>query len=239
MTTHYGNSEVAAVLHEYGLNISRSDNDTISIGQGRIYASDERTIIEVGVAGLTALASDMGESEPDNGIMYPWLGINAGGTTVAWLDTDPDTPTLTPGGVGAKRYIGPGIVNISSNIRTMKSFRSGRSVTYIYQGLQSWIGTGSCGTSLVEVSYAALVPSRAKCMTIWVDYAIGTTAFHTNCLYNDAGSTLVSFVKTQGSSFGRNNPQHLVPLRTGGSLWRQASYNDDLYVSIVDWMELI
>ena len=67
------------------MQISYTDSDTITLSAGRIHASDETTMMEVGAA-LTATMSGMGGSKPSDGLAYPWLGVNASGVTVSgWI----------------------------------------------------------------------------------------------------------------------------------------------------------
>lgn len=141
---------------------------------------------------LTATMSGMGGSEPTNALAYPWLGVDAAGAPSFWLDTSLSSPTLTPAGIVAKRYIGPALRNdASQNLDRFSSVRSGRSVTLTYKNNNTVVyATGDFSTA-VAFSIAPFVPTTATSIRLVLNGAIAeaTGAYREFQVFADAGLT--------------------------------------------------
>jgi len=175
--------------HEFGLQVGwTADYNTVTLSPGAIYDSSEKTRMVVS-AQLTATMPGMGGAEPTNGLAYPWLGVNAAGDPSFWLDTSLSSPTLTPAGIVAKRYIGPALRNDGSqNLDKFTSIRSGRSVSLTYKyALTAVYATGNFSTQ-VSFSVAPFVPTTATKinMTIAGSIAEATGAYREFQVYADS-----------------------------------------------------
>ena len=191
----------AAPNQEYGLQVGwTADYDTVTLSPGAIYASDETTRMVVSTQ-LTTSMTAMGGSEPTDALAYPWLGVNASGAPSFWLDTSLSSPTLTPAGIVAKRYIGPALRNdASQNLDRFSSVRSGRSVSLTYKHNNAVMyATGDFSTA-VSFSVAGFVPTTATSIRLMLNGAIAeaTGAYREFQVFADAG--LTHTLATSGTS---------------------------------------
>ena len=230
---------------EYGLQVSYTDSDTITLSPGRIHASDETTIMEVGAA-LTATISGMGGSEPSNGLAYPWLGVNASGVASFWLDTSPTTTSaLEPAGIVAKRYIGLAIHNVTGTpdqIWAFTSVREGRQVRLTYSGLASVVSTSSSGISETAFSIASFVPSTASTAVLMGEYRANNNTYHNCRIYLSSGGALTMEMNVEGAHYQRNKVTREVPVSlagTAGTLYYQADRSDPLDIQVAGFVESI
>jgi len=217
---------------EFGLQVGwTSDYNTVTLSPGAIYDSDETTRMVV-TTQLTAAMSGMGGSEPTNALAYPWLGVDAAGAPSFWLDTSLSSPTLTPAGIVAKRYIGPALRNdASQNLDRFSSVRAGRSVSLTYKHNNAVVyATGDFSTA-VAFSVAPFVPTTATSILLMLNGSIAeaTGAYREFQVFADVG--LTHTLATSGTSsviFAQNAVSVLVPTAavTLTSLYYHATVSD-------------
>jgi hypothetical protein len=216
----------AGSKQEYGLQVSwTADYNTVTLSPGVIYASDEVTPMVVS-AQLTATMTAMGGSEPTNALAYPWLGVNAGGTPSFWLDTSLSSPTLTPAGIVAKRYIGPALRNDGGqNMTAFTSSRVGRTVNMIYTPPQQvFLATGDLSTP-VAFSVEPFVSSLA---TEMIAQVVGITNEASAPLYRQfnifANVALTAVVLASGTEAGANEQNWVTGVIGCGPISMGAMY---------------
>jgi hypothetical protein len=233
-TIGLGTAPAATPQPEYGLQVLYVDADTVSLSPGRIMADDESTMMEV--SATTNFDLSTMASRPTSDLAYPWLGVDSGGTPSFWVDTSKTSPTETPAGIVAKRYIGPAIYqfNPSSNVAFSTS-RAGRTVTIRHQELEILSTSMSSGTGTVSSDFSAIAPADSDIVTMNLGMFGGYQAL---LIHHDATTTarIVSLAsQNAGVSGDRNQTEfqtYVKGLVTGGTIYLKATTTTSTQVNL-------